>query len=225
MCLVDVAPTRFNSSHSLFEQLARIVKESSKSLSRWFPAAEQAINAIYTLSEQPDQVCGTIIKDMTQALRQAPASPISALTKLVFVVGHVALRQLIHLEYIQIELRRRRTLKEKHDEGTSLSLSLSRPMWRSIRCTCIDLPLLRTNTDKKGKHGHGSEAIEEELGVQTATEESEAEFIQQIAERQLVCKNLLSAYAPMIIRICQNTNGEFEVWWLHHDGSRDSFIG
>jgi condensin complex subunit 1 len=185
---VDEVPTRFNSSHSLFEQLAAIVKEPSNNLRRWFPAAEQAVNTIYTLSEQPDRVCASIIKHLTQQLRAANQSDsaeascsTAALTRLIFIVGHVALRHLVHLDYIQGELRRRRSVKEK------------------------------LNEDKKGKPGHVAEAIEDELGVQTATEESEGEFIQQVAERQLVCRNLLGAYAPLVISICQNANNKFEV--------------
>lgn len=37
----------------------------------WFPMAEQAINTIYALGERPDELCDTLIKDLTKrALRQ-----------------------------------------------------------------------------------------------------------------------------------------------------------
>ena len=42
--------------------MASVIKEESNSTSKWFPAAEQAINAIYMLAENPDSICTPIIK-------------------------------------------------------------------------------------------------------------------------------------------------------------------
>lgn len=41
-----------------------------------FGVAEQAINAIYLLSEQPDKVCDDIIKTLTSRVFNAPPEPV-----------------------------------------------------------------------------------------------------------------------------------------------------
>jgi condensin complex subunit 1 len=66
---------------------------------RWMPAAEQAINSIYILADQPDIVCANLVRALTT--RAAPPSAIAdmeafqqnsamLLAQLLFVVGHVA---------------------------------------------------------------------------------------------------------------------------------------
>ena len=131
-----------------------------------FGVAEQAINAIYLLGEQPDKVCDDIIKNLTSRVFNAPPesvtsdnspdvgpppSPVAAdseagdttmdvddtatvtaatpkakekttttdmgdafkLSQLVFVVGHVSIKHIVHLELIERELKRRKEASVK----------------------------------------------------------------------------------------------------------------
>ncbi|CAE7764260.1 ncapd2, partial [Symbiodinium sp. KB8] len=41
--------------------------------------------------------------------------------------------------------------------------------------------------------------MEEELGLQAASEEAEADLYMSISEKQLVCSNLLGSFAPLIV--------------------------
>lgn len=95
-----------------------------------FGPAEQAINAIYLLSEHPDQICTAIVKELSTSLfppNHNSSEPSvqgedvvssSMLNRFLFVVGHVALKQLVHIEEIQAELRRRRVAaKEEGDKS------------------------------------------------------------------------------------------------------------
>jgi len=128
--------------------------------------AEQAINAIYLLGEQPDKVCDDIIKNLTSRVFNAPPesvtsdtasdvgpppSPTAArseagdttmdvdeagtvtaatprakekttttdmgdsfkLSQLVFLVGHVSIKHIVHLELIERELKRRKEASVK----------------------------------------------------------------------------------------------------------------
>jgi len=67
----------------------------------WMPACEQAINTIYLLAEQPDRLCGDILKGLSVAAFGGAAggatTSASALTRLLFACGHIALKQLVHL--------------------------------------------------------------------------------------------------------------------------------
>ena len=139
------APMRFQMSHPMFAKLVSVLEDDSSCLLRWFPAAEQTLNAIYLLAEHPDAICTAVIRRLHSKLRAGPAEQhragdeteegdqgsaedgaeenarcsVDSLAKLVFVVGHVTVQQLIWLEDIQVELRRRRDLKEQLVERMS----------------------------------------------------------------------------------------------------------
>jgi condensin complex subunit 1 len=49
----------------IFQKLQDIIERAPKS-PQWFGMAEQAINTIYLLGEQPDQLCSVIIKNLTE---------------------------------------------------------------------------------------------------------------------------------------------------------------
>jgi condensin complex subunit 1 len=95
--------------------------------------AEQAINTIYLLGEQPDTLCTVIIRDLHQLTfetspteseqpvesqpdeegvsrrsnRSSLGSPFK-LAKLVFVIGHVAIKHIVYLELVEREFKRRK---------------------------------------------------------------------------------------------------------------------
>ena len=114
--------------------------------------AEQAINTIYLLGEQPDALCDDIIKGLARAVfsgdRSVPAvqgprvdsavggstpssptrdrsaaseEPPSSgdvaqafhLSRLVFLVGHVAFKHIVYLELVEREIKRRKEVLAK----------------------------------------------------------------------------------------------------------------
>ena len=178
-------PTRFDPNHTLFERLRSVIVEDSQSTSKWFPAAEQAINAIYCLAEQPDSLCTPIIKYLASRLLSGEKSPETSentgktnnivLSKFLFVIGHVALKHMQYLEDIQNELTRRKNL---------------------------------TNKPKTPGAPPGDESLEDELGINASVDDTD-EYIQAITQNEIVLKNLLGSFAPLIIAVCSNENGQF----------------
>ena len=133
--------------------------------------AEQAINTIYGLGDQPDALCSTILREMTVRVFDPPApipteadegeelaneveptedtemldesdapamsrqmSNVSipattltpddplladafALSQLIFVAGHCAIKQLVHLELVERDIKRRRVEADKTKAG------------------------------------------------------------------------------------------------------------
>ncbi|CAI8031317.1 Condensin complex subunit 1 [Geodia barretti] len=63
-------PFRFPHSHSMFQEITSLLVSqfSSPSSSQWTPFAEQAIAAIYRLSEQPDRLCGNILRSLVKTM-------------------------------------------------------------------------------------------------------------------------------------------------------------
>jgi hypothetical protein len=53
-------------------------------------------------------------------------------------------------------------------------------------------------------------AIEKELGVAEA-EETNVEFLQEVAEKEIVGKNLLGTFGPVIALVCANAGNQFNV--------------
>ena len=103
---------------------------------------------------------------------------VSDLSKFFFILGHIALKQLVYIEEIQTELRKRRAANEKSAQG---------------------------------KKKESKTAIEAELALETATEETEAETLQATAEREIVARNLLGTFGPAIALVCANLNEKFNV--------------
>ncbi|KAG8973254.1 Condensin complex subunit [Tulasnella sp. 425] len=149
---------RFPMEHPLFRKLQDAIEHPSHSMD-WFGMAEQAVNTIYLLGEQPDSLCTTLLRDFTlrafnpkpkattqdatggsQAMDEdreepeakadppTPPSPSKTeateqpgeqsdlgdsfhLSQLLFLVGHVAIKHIVHLELVERDLKRRK------DEG------------------------------------------------------------------------------------------------------------
>ena len=65
----------------------------------WFPAAEQAINTIYVLGENPDVICGKILTAVATTSMQSWGKDASAsttaqrdLASVFLLAGHIAVR-------------------------------------------------------------------------------------------------------------------------------------
>ncbi|KAG2732541.1 hypothetical protein G9P44_004958 [Scheffersomyces stipitis] len=81
--------------------------------SEWYSVAEQAIGAIFQTAAQPEDVCSEIIKQKAIGVFKevnAGESKVIALSQLLFVVGHVAIKTIVHLEKLEAQFK-----KKKHD--------------------------------------------------------------------------------------------------------------
>lgn len=79
----------------------------------WFPVAEQAIDAIFRIITNPIVLCDDIIKSKTRDVFVTEAeeeSKTSSLAQLLFIVGHVAIKTIEHLEKLEAQFK-----KMKHD--------------------------------------------------------------------------------------------------------------
>jgi len=200
------AHNRLKSNHPIFQKLSDLVKDNTIT---WYGATEQAINTIYVLSEKPDQICAAIIKDVAFSIfpQIQPNPPqvntehlecsVADLSKFFFVVGQVALKQLVHIEEIHSEIRKRRSAQA----DKSAANQNQNPNQQAH-------PQSRQQ-GKKDQAKHKLTAIEEELGVVAAAEETEVELLQETAEKEIVGKNLLGTFGPIIALVAANAGGHF----------------
>ena len=182
-------PERLAESHSLFGKLLQAVTtpavlEAAAPAPHWHAAVEQVINTVYRLAEHPDSICADLLARLAAPCfgADAPASGSALpLERLLFAVGHTALKQLVHLDYIETELKRRHQLQDEKNEK------------------------LKANTKTKKKQAAGEED-DDDMGVGGATaEDEEAEMMHRIAERELVLGDtLLAQYVPVVLAVCQH---------------------
>ncbi|CAE6447473.1 unnamed protein product [Rhizoctonia solani] len=215
--------TRLPMTNVVFTRLSDAIEQPSSS-KEWFGMAEQAINTIYQLGEQPDTLCSELIKTLTRRVfappakstpnsvnkdedaemadgdedgettvqapepTQDPAVPEPSqpaksgdignafhLSQLVFVVGHVALKHIVHLELVEREWKRRKDEAAKAEK---------KPV--------------------KGSKAVAAAAADDIEQVAGNAEDDIGDMISQIREQELLTgpKSLLTLYGPMIKEIC-----------------------
>ena len=190
--------------HAILTKLASMVEIISDS-KEWFGVAEQAIGAIYTLSKHPDTLCSEILRRKTKSVFQ-PRSPqlgsepmegvegqsglqtpppeepertqkaSLALSQLLFTVGHIAIKQIVHLELCEQDFKRRKAEKEKT---------------KTVNAS----PVKNAGVDQDELDLIGG-----------TTEDDFTEAMTHIRERELLYgeNSLLSNFGPMVTEICSN---------------------
>ena len=178
----------------IIEQLALVIEGSwcrdhnETDTMHWFSAAEQVIDAIFDVSSNPEQICGDVIKRLTASIFMSNSTSCTdlQLSRLFFIVGHVALKLLVYTEKLGTAITRANATKNlKQQEALD-----------------------------KAKVGNSSakeegEAIENELGVAAETEAEHERFLADISENEIVGRGLLAVYGPVLARVVSNDCGTF----------------
>ncbi|KAE8375314.1 armadillo-type protein [Aspergillus bertholletiae] len=197
---------KLTNDHPILTQLAAIVEIVCDN-KEWYGVAEQAISAIYTLSKHPDVLCSDILKRKTKSVFQSqrqrspsqgtgdgdekrpesasaddPAvrkSSSAVLSQLLFVVGHIAIKQIVHLELCELDFKRRKAEQEKNKASTAAPQMSKDP----------------TEDDELDLIGG-------------TTEDDFTDAMTHIRERELLYgdKSLLSNFGPLVTEICANSN-------------------
>ncbi|KAH8661545.1 condensin-like protein [Tricladium varicosporioides] len=209
--------SKLPNEHAILSKLAAITEIESDN-KEWYGVAEQAINAIYTLSKHPDILCSEILRrktrhvfkqrvaktpepkfldEATQLLSPPPEKTIIeestqprelvepekklkgsiALSQLLFIVGHVAIKQIVHLELCELDFKRRKADAEKNK------------------------PTSETPANKAAK-----EAADDLDMIGGTTEDDFTEAMTHIRERELLYgeNSLLANFGPLVSEICSN---------------------
>ncbi|KAK6341084.1 Condensin complex subunit [Orbilia brochopaga] len=189
--------TRLPNDHAVLVKLAAILEVPSVSQD-WFGLAEQAVNAIYALSQHPDVLATEIIRRKTKSVfsvnriseenQGVPSSYPDGqtadgnvkLSQLLFLVGHVAIKQIVHLELHELDFKRRKAASEK------TKLAVHSPA---------------------GPGSVAPQTAQNELDLIGGTNEDDfTDAMQHIRERELLFgeRSLLSKFGPMLTEICSS---------------------
>ncbi|KAI3400087.1 hypothetical protein diail_4625 [Diaporthe ilicicola] len=122
-----------------------------------------------------------------------------ALSELLFIVGHVAIKQIVHLELCELDFKRRKQEKEKAvaaEKAEKAAEAESRRNSRNNRASTIGTVA-----------GKDKDEPEDELDlIGGTTEDDFTEAMLHIRERELLYgpDSLLALYGPLVSEICAN---------------------
>lgn len=86
----------------------------------WYGAAEQAVSAIFMISADPELDCSQVIKDKTKQIFSGDfpeTSQVVGLSQLLFIVGHVGIKTIEHLEKLETLFKKRKHENETKKTG------------------------------------------------------------------------------------------------------------
>lgn len=199
----EVGIPKLTNDHAILTQLAATVEIVSDN-KEWYGVAEQAISAIYALSKHPDVLCSDILKRKTRSvfhqssssrgtgdgneqrpgtasteIQPPPKSSSAALSRLLFVVGHIAIKQIVHLELCELDFKRRKAEQEKNKTSST--------------------------APQMGKDATEDDELDLIGGT---TEDDFTDAMAHIRERELLYgeSSLLSNFGPLVTEICANSN-------------------
>lgn len=104
---------KFPADHPLFEKITELLLLSAGLASNWCQSAEHLIDAVYTLCDEPHGVMEPIIKTLANYVFTQPQPCVDRLARLLFLVGHVALKELLQVEAIKQQQKAKKKDEKK----------------------------------------------------------------------------------------------------------------
>ncbi|XP_059295727.1 condensin-1 complex subunit CAP-D2 [Lycium ferocissimum] len=159
----------------------------------WYAAADRAIATIYTIHPYPDKMAADLVKKSLSSVFDGSGGDelqnllttvqVTKLSRILFVVSHVALNQLVYIESWVRKIRKDKAKKEK--------------MVTEDKSDCTD------NTGAQKDNG-----INAELGL-AASEDAFLDTLSERAEKEIVSgssceRNLIGHCAPFLSKLCRN---------------------
>ncbi|KAF0690329.1 Aste57867_18260 [Aphanomyces stellatus] len=148
----------------------------------WFDAAQQAIEALFHVCQFPEQPCGDVIATWSTALFP--------------------------------------TDEEDQDEAVCSASELSKfvfilghvaiRMAVYVESLASSVKEARNKSQKDKPADQKASSMEEELGMNAELEAEEDDFLHTLTQHDLVGRNLLGAYGPILIRLVANEDGLFD---------------
>lgn len=192
LCLQRVARSSVDPSDAKFLVLESIIDELSdvcrgKSCSdttddtlKWFSVAEQAIKAVFVVAPEPEVTSKNILIGLANSSLKEDNVNPLRLARLFHILGQIALHLLVYTEALSSSVRKANAK-------------------RSLK-----------KQEEIGELTSSQEAIESELGVVAEAEAENESRLADIAENEIVGRNLLSVFSPLLARVVGNEGGRFK---------------
>ncbi|XP_029054482.2 condensin complex subunit 1-like [Osmia bicornis bicornis] len=202
---IEKPPVRYPNDHEIFTKILTLLTENFTNMEEdgYVSLATDAISTIYHLANQPEYLIKKLLLEVYkrgQFDSDLPV-PLLLLAKLLYVVGHIAIREMVHLDTsVYKELKRRDVIrqlrKEKNSNKKGKEFDRSR---KSISTTTpSSARQMIRNKETPITEDNGEEAVE------GAVEDADAEFINDVLENHVVTGDgLLSKFVPLVLDVCR----------------------
>lgn len=150
------------------------------------------------MANQPDKLIKKLLLDITEKgqftnkeTNEAPSVSCTILSKLLYIIGHIAIRQMIHLDmFVYKELKRRDAVRKMCKSKKQSIVEFATPDIRSKSANASVSSSARRNKNlmiSVVTEDNGEEALE------GAIDDAEAEFVNSVLENEIVTGNGLLA--------------------------------
>jgi condensin complex subunit 1 len=140
-------------------------------------------------------VLGPSQQDTASSPKKQKKDNAIGLSQLLFIVGHVAIKQIVHLELCELDFKRRKQEKEKNAAAAKADKSTA----------SVSSSRRKSTTRDKSKEPQEEEGDELDL-IGGTTEDDFTEAMAHIRERELLFgpQSLLALFGPLVSEICAN---------------------
>lgn len=200
--------------------------------SAWYPAAEQAVNAIYYLSDAPSIVLHGVLKKLASQLQRAMGQAVlnqslnasstlpdtqiggtlnssvsSIIGRICTVLGHIAIKQLVFIEELTRQRQLEKSIKKQAATSGSKSKSKSKRGKSSKKKEDDEYEGDGDSEDDGKADDEELEAIELELGAvgaEAAGETHDEERARLSAQHAMVTKRCIGQFLPLVESIAKS---------------------
>ncbi|XP_031830938.1 CAP-D2 condensin subunit isoform X2 [Nomia melanderi] len=210
---IEKPMNRYSNDHEMFKEILSLLSDKFTNMEEdgYISFVTDAISVIYHLANQPDHLMQQFLIDICSREQfnsdnsTPQVVPFFILSKLLYIVGHIAIKVMVHLDTsVYKELKRRDTIrklrKEKDSDKKNQHGRKSRKSARSVSST--------PNSARQQLRNKETSAIMEDNGeeaVEGAIDDADAELINDILENHIVTGDgLLAQFVPLVQDVCQN---------------------
>ncbi|KAM3965310.1 LOW QUALITY PROTEIN: CAP-D2 condensin subunit [Aphomia sociella] len=218
---------RYPADHSIFTSVYDSLFEAFTKMNKFMSFAANSVDLFYAICDTPDVICTKLLAEMYKKIETTMVSdndneeeaslPVELLIRFIFVLGQVALQQLIYLDIsVYSELRRRNQVREERkieEKKKKKAGAFATPARRGRVDDLRRQTLMNISGASASSRGQRSASVasnkgpstnttmtEEETGLEGAVaDDADAEYVRGVCERDIVGPGTaLARYAPLL---------------------------
>ncbi|XP_053985432.1 condensin complex subunit 1-like isoform X2 [Hylaeus volcanicus] len=208
----EKSPIRYPNDHEMFREIVTLLIENFTNTKEdgYVSFATDAINAIYQLANQPAHLMEHVILEVCNRGKfnnndKTLLIPSYWVSKFLYLVGHIAIREMVHLDTsVYSELKRRETIRKSRNTKKS-----DRNKRNTRKSSTVNKSFTTPNSARQMIRNKEASIVEDngEEAVEGAADDEEAELINNVLENHIVTGDgLLTKFVPLVLHVCQNPN-------------------
>ncbi|XP_011634039.1 condensin complex subunit 1 [Pogonomyrmex barbatus] len=215
---IDKLPLRYPNNHEIFKKIMILLIDffTNTEENAYISFTTDALNVIYHLANQPDKLIKELLSSITEKgqftnkeMNQVSDVSSIVLSRLLYIIGHVAIRQLVHLDIsIYKELKRRNMLREMQGKKKKRTKGvLPTPDIKAKSVNSLTSANAFSRVSRNSRISRDTSILTEDNGeeaLEGAIDDAEAEFMNDVLEHEIITGDgLLTKFVPLVLDVCQ----------------------